>query len=665
MNQASSLTGNESGAPRPGTPAFEAARGMAPDVFESTVAAQLVADGVITLSDLNTARDKSARWATPLGETLVHDGRISSLGWARAVASQLGLPLVDLRAEPSDEALLHPAERADYLRAGVMPWRMLPDGTITVAATRPLSPIVRDWAAIRFPGRRIAYVVTAKFDILWAIQRHFDPHIEAEAREALFDARPDLSAKTTITQGQAIVAWTVLTLLLVGLAVRPLSTAILLSAVVTVLYSGSFLFRFLLTWVGAHRRMDVTVSATEVASLDEAELPSFTVLVPMYKEADVLPILVESMRRLDYPRAKLDVKLVLESDDLETIDAAKALGAESLFEIVRVPPSQPKTKPKACNYALRFARGDYVVVFDAEDIPEPDQLKKVAAVFRSSPPEVVCVQARLNYFNRDDNFLTRMFTLEYSHWFDYLLPGLHELNIPIPLGGTSNHFRTSTLLRVGAWDPYNVTEDADLGVRMTQEGLRVVVVNSTTFEEANGVLGSWINQRSRWIKGYMQTWLVHMRHPLRLRRRLGFTGFWGFQMFIGFPPLTALINPILWAIFLVELVLGAESMRPLFPGVILYLAVFNLLVGNLMYIYFSVMAVAKRRWYRLVPWGLLAPAYWVLHSIAAYKALWQLIVKPHHWEKTTHGTSAGTKDVLAGITQRNAAGRDGERVPAE
>jgi cellulose synthase/poly-beta-1,6-N-acetylglucosamine synthase-like glycosyltransferase len=326
--------------------------------------------------------------------------------------------------------------------------------------------------------------------------------------------------------------------------------------------------------------------------------------------------------------------------------------------MVVVPDSQPKTKPKACNYALRFARGEYVVVFDAEDIPEPDQLKKVAAVFRASPPEVVCVQARLNYFNRDDNFLTRMFTLEYSHWFDYLLPGLHALNIPIPLGGTSNHFRTSTLLGVGAWDPYNVTEDADLGVRMTQEGMRVVVVNSTTFEEANGVLPSWINQRSRWIKGYMQTWLVHMRNPLRLRRRLGFTAFWGFQMFIGFPPLTALVNPILWAIFLIETVLGAESMRPLFPGIILYLAVFNLLVGNMMYMYFSVMAVAKRRWYRLVPWGLLAPAYWVLHSIAAYKALWQLIVNPHHWEKTTHGTSAATRDALAGISERNAADRD-------
>jgi len=624
-----------------------------PDVFDAAVAAQLVADGRITADDVSHARTLSAKWNTELGETLAADGKISALEWGRAVAAQLRLRLVDLAQEPPDPVLIHAAELPDYIRLGVMPWRMQDNGDVIVAATRPLAPDVRRWAAQRFPNRRLSYVVTAKFDIIWAVQRYFDPLIEADAREALFNARPDLSAKTTLTVPQVIITWVVLSILIIAMLLAPLPTAIILSSVITVLYTGAFLFRFLLTWVGAHRRMDVTVSPAEVAALDDADLPVFTVLVPMYREAAVLPILVESIRRMDYPRAKLDVKLVLEAEDVETIDAAKALQAESPFEIIRVPPSQPKTKPKACNYALRFARGEYVVVFDAEDIPDGDQLKKVVAVFRHSPPDVVCIQARLNYYNRDDNFLTRMFTLEYSHWFDYLLPGLHALNIPIPLGGTSNHFRTAALLRLGAWDPYNVTEDADLGVRMTQEGMRCVVVNSTTYEEANGVLGSWINQRSRWIKGYMQTWLVHMRHPLRLRRQLGFSAFWGFQMFIGFPPLTALLNPLLWLTFIVAMVVGPDRLRPLFPGVILYFAVFNLLIGNAMCIYFSLLAVAKRRWYMLVPWGLLAPAYWLLHSVAAYKALWQLIVKPHHWEKTTHGTSATTQANLVNLAAIN------------
>ncbi|MGH7057380.1 MAG: glycosyltransferase family 2 protein, partial [Acetobacteraceae bacterium] len=324
--------------------------------------------------------------------------------------------------------------------------------------------------------------------------------------------------------------------------------------------------------------------------------------------------------------------------------------AEDLFEIIRVPESYPKTKPKACNYAFRFARGDYTVIFDAEDIPEPDQLRKVVALFRASGPEVACIQARLNYFNWNDNFLTRMFTLEYSHWFDYLLPGLHLLRIPIPLGGTSNHFRTKVLQELGGWDPYNVTEDADLGIRLTEAGYRVAVVNSTTFEEATGRLPSWINQRSRWIKGYMQTWLVHMRHPVSLYKRLGFVGFTGFHLFIGFPPFTALINPLLWATFVVSLLIGPSRVAALFPAPVLILAVFDLLIGNAMSIYFNLVAVAKRQWFGLVPWGMLAPLYWALHSIAAYKALAQLIHNPHYWEKTTHGTSARTKEAVAALT---------------
>jgi cellulose synthase/poly-beta-1,6-N-acetylglucosamine synthase-like glycosyltransferase len=439
--------------------------------------------------------------------------------------------------------------------------------------------------------------------------------------------------------------------LLSGLLAAPMPTIIFCSGFVTVFYMLSFGFRFLLTWVGAHNDVDISVTAEVVAALTDEEVPVYTVLVPMYREAEVLPILVHSIRRMDYPRAKLDVKLVLETDDKETIEAAKALRAEGIFEIIRVPTSHPKTKPKACNYALRFARGEYCVVFDAEDMPEPDQLKKAVALFKRSADNVACIQARLNYFNRRENFLTRMFTLEYSNWFDYLLPGLHVLKVPIPLGGTSNHFRTGILRDLGAWDPYNVTEDADLGVRLTQAGYEVAVVNSTTFEEANGVLRSWINQRSRWIKGYMQTWLVHMRQPMRLYRRLGFVGFWGFQFFIGFPVLTSLVNPLLWSTTVIAVVAGADVVNKVFPPPIIYFAMFNLVVGNAMYVYLTMVAAAKRGWFQLMPWALLAPAYWVLHSVAAYKAIWQLIVAPHYWEKTQHGTSSATQQTLAAIAQ--------------
>jgi cellulose synthase/poly-beta-1,6-N-acetylglucosamine synthase-like glycosyltransferase len=257
----------------------------------------------------------------------------------------------------------------------------------------------------------------------------------------------------------------------------------------------------------------------------------------------------------------------------------------------------------------------------------------------------------LNYFNRGENWLTRMFTLEYSQWFDFLLPGLDWLKVPIPLGGTSNHFKLSALRKVGAWDPYNVTEDADLGVRLAQEGYTVGVINSTTFEEANGVLPSWIKQRSRWIKGYMQTWLVHMRRPRHLLRSIGWRGFFSFHLFIGCPPLIMLLNPIMWAVFILSAVLGRTQLAWMFPEPIGTLAAFNLVFANAALIYFGVVAALKRRYLDLVVAGILQPFYWVLHSVAAYKALWQLIYNPHYWEKTEHGSSSVTQATLASIAQ--------------
>ena len=226
-----------------------------------------------------------------------------------------------------------------------------------------------------------------------------------------------------------------------------------------------------------------------------------------------------------------------------------------------MPPSQPQTKPKACNFALRFARGEYLVIYDAEDRPEPDQLRKVVATFRRAPPNTACLQCRLNYFNANENWLTRMFTLDYSLWFDQVLPGLERLNMPIPLGGTSNHFRIDVLRELRAWDPFNVTEDADLGIRLTQKGYRVGVVDSTTFEEASCQAGNWIRQRSRWIKGYMQTLLVHTRRPLHLIRSTGPLGFLGFVFFIGGTVLSGLLNPIFWALYLVWLVAPVDRLR--------------------------------------------------------------------------------------------------------
>jgi cellulose synthase/poly-beta-1,6-N-acetylglucosamine synthase-like glycosyltransferase len=365
----------------------------------------------------------------------------------------------------------------------------------------------------------------------------------------------------------------------------------------------------------------------------------YTVLVPVYREANVVPHLIENLRNLDYPASKLEILLLIEEDDEETLAAAKAARPPETVTFIVVPNGLPKTKPKACNVGLLFARGEFLTIYDAEDRPEPDQLKKAILAFRKGSPDLVCVQAALNYYNATENLLTRMFTLEYSYWFDYVLTGLDRLRLPIPLGGTSNHFRVDRLRELGGWDPFNVTEDADLGIRAAARGYRVGVINSTTWEEANNHVGNWIRQRSRWIKGYLQTVLVHTRHPLRLVRTVGIRNTLGFVLLIGGAPFAFLSLIPLWSLTLTWIVTRTHAFDILFPPVVLYISLFNLLIGNGVMIYLGMLAGFKRRRYQLIPFALLNPFYWILHSIASYKAVWQLITKPFYWEKTRHGLS--------------------------
>lgn len=612
----------------------------------------LVERKLLSLTGLALALRRAAEWGSTLGQTLISSGQVRPMDYYTAIADVYGVRFVDLRAEPIDESLVSVDDRDDYTERHIVPWRKV-DGRLMIATTE-ISPEHFNWGDERFGPDKYDFVITSPFDILWETQKLFRNWDSFFAREALFSWKPEHSAKFTVTTPQKLTLLALAALLAGCLALVPMQTAVFLMALSTTIYTLTFVFKFVLTFVGSSRKADMEFSPEAIAALSDTDLPVYTVLVPMYKEAAVLPLLAKALKGLDYPASKLEVKLVLEEDDTETIDAAKALKLPGTFEIVRVPPSQPKTKPKACNYALQFCRGEFVTIYDAEDQPEADQLKKAVLAFRNGDPKLACVQGRLNYFNRSENWLTRMFTLEYSQWFDFLLPGLDWLKVPIPLGGTSNHFRRAALRKVGAWDPYNVTEDADLGVRLAQEGYTVGVINSTTYEEANGVLPSWIKQRSRWIKGYMQTWLVHMRHPFRLWKSIGTKGFFAFHFFIGAPPFTMLLAPILWAMTVLVWVTHSHDFGWLFPEPFGTMALFNLVIGNLFLVYFGVTAALKRRYYDLVPVGVLLPAYWVLHSIAAYKAFWQLLFNPHYWEKTTHGTSSVTRDALDKVKKEAA-----------
>jgi len=611
----------------------------------ATIGAQLHARGLITLEQIEEALALQKRWGVRFGDVVLARGWVRPVDFYRTLAETFGLPFVDLLKTPPDASLLSEEDADEYARLLLVPWGRV-EGRVMVATADP-GPEAMLFARRRF-GADVRFVVTGKFDVLWTLQREFEERYSRDAVYGLADLDPVNSAKSVVTPSQGLFLYALFTALAAGVAVAPLATLVAANVFMSVFYLGNFLLKATLVWFGADARsVDRKVTDEEVAALEDDDLPVFTVLVPMFREPEVLPILAAALRRLDYPLAKLDIKLVLEAGDHETIDGARGLGLEGVFEIIRVPPSKPQTKPKACNYALNFARGEFLVIFDAEDQPEPDQLKKVVAAFAKASPQTACIQCRLNYFNARENWLTRMFTLDYSLWFDFMLPGLERLGIPIPLGGTSNHFRLDVLRELHAWDPFNVTEDADLGVRLTQKGYRVGVINSTTFEEANCEIGNWIRQRSRWIKGYMQTYLVHMRDPVNLYRSVGPAGFWGFQFFIGGTMLSGILNPVFWSLFVVWLVLGGDVLDPLFPQAVLYMSLFNLLAGNGLFVYLSLLGPVKRGWLDLAPWALTVAAYWALMSVAAYKALWQLVRNPFYWEKTQHGISKVAKQELA------------------
>lgn len=597
----------------------------------------LVQAGLLPQERLEQALELQRRWGSRLGDILLAKGWVNTQAFYGSLARHFDRPFINMMTSPPDFSLIEHRYVTQYLEHLLLPWRK--EGERTLIAMADPTPEAIAFARGVY-GDDLDFVITSKFDIIWMLQRNSNDFLNEASVSGLAQRRPDQSALEVFTGPQLLAIGVVCALLLASGTLWPIATLVALNLCVALLLLCNFGFRAMLIWVAGERRIDIKVTPEMVADLNDQDLPVYTILVPMYKEPNTLPILAAAIRRMDYPLSKLDIKLILEEDDDETINAAKKLGLEGIFEIIRVPHSLPKTKPKACNYALHFARGEYVTIYDAEDKPEADQLKRVLCAFRSAPKHTVCIQARLNYFNSNENWLTRMFTLEYSLWFDFYLPALEALRIPIPLGGTSNHFKMSVLREVNAWDPYNVTEDADLGVRITQLGYRVGVVNSTTFEEANNHVGNWIRQRSRWLKGYMQTYLVHMRRPVDAYRKLGPAGFWGFQFFIGGTIFSTLIVPWLLAMYVFWLFTMTNALSVVFPPLVQYISLTNLLLGNGLFIYITALGAFKRGFFSLIPYALTAPAYWLLMSIAAYKGLWQLIHNPFFWEKTNHGLTS-------------------------
>jgi cellulose synthase/poly-beta-1,6-N-acetylglucosamine synthase-like glycosyltransferase len=443
---------------------------------------------------------------------------------------------------------------------------------------------------------------------------------------------PHFSAKNVLVPWQGFALGVMVTILPLLALWSTAAFLILLHLVTSLLFAGCVLIRV--------RAAKVARPALNFSyRCAEGPYPVYSVMIALYQEADVVPQLVSCIRKLDWPASCLDVMFICEDADVETRMALEAQALGTAFRVITVPAYGPQTKPRALRYALPLAKGEFVVVYDAEDRPHPGQLMEAFSVFQKEPVGTACLQSPLTISNGASGCLTRMFAFEYGALFSGLLPYLARSARFLPLGGTSNHFRRSVLNDIGAWDPYNVTEDADLGTRLFRLGYRVKMLSLPTLEDAPVQFRHWLPQRTRWFKGWFQTWLVHMREPARLYRQLGIANFMIFQWLTIGMLLSAIIYPFMlmemgW---LMATIIASPHHDLSQFGLMMFVIDFaNVILGHLGFIALGKCAARTKSAPDLVPVALMLPWYWTLQSIAAWRALWQLFNKPHFWEKTPH-----------------------------
>ena len=366
-----------------------------------------------------------------------------------------------------------------------------------------------------------------------------------------------------------------------------------------------------------------------LVSLRDHDLPRYSILVPLYDEAEIAPHLLAALNNLDYPIEKLDIILILEMDDIRTRLALQSMALPSQFSIITVPAMGPRTKPKALVAALPFTRGQLVVVYDAEDKPHPLQLREAAARFRAGGLRLGCLQAPLVITNLATGPITKLFALEYAGLFRVLLPAMARFDLPLPLGGTSNHFRREALNSVGGWDAFNVTEDADLGIRLARNGWQVEMLVHPTNEQAVSTPFAWLKQRRRWFKGWMQTMAVCLRQPVTTCCQLGMAGSLGLAITLLACTMIALVHPLFLVAMLTGLIVTELSLQTC-------VTIFLALLGYATNAAIAIIGLTPREKANLTPYVLLIPLYWLALSLAAWLAVFELGKRPFHWDKTAH-----------------------------
>ena len=577
----------------------------------------------------------------PAATVLIRSGTLSQNTYYRQMARELGVSFVQQSPlDPTPISNLPGPEELQYLARvqitnihhstgganfGGREYHLAPDANLLQLLRKHLARSTQVARSIK---------VTSHRSNLNNLIKRSSAELLKNAAESLHQRLPQFSAKHVVTVLQAVC----ILLLIQGIAGLWFTfgtvVTIVLHLFAMALYLGRAAMRFS-AWKGCVG----TDAPPALTPIPDENLTSYSILVALYDEENQVDGLVAALSDIDWPVELLEVKLICEADDDGTLQACqRAINCNRLshFSIVKVPNGQPRTKPKALNYALPLCCGEFVVVYDAEDRPHPHQLKQAFQAFRNGPPNLSCLQAPLVIDNHHEHWLPRLFAIEYSVLFDGLLPALARMKLPLPLGGSSNHFERRTLVNIGAWDPYNVTEDADLGLRLARAGCSTGVLSCPTYESAPIDLDVWMRQRTRWFKGWYQTFLVHTRHLWRLKNDLDPVGFLAFQLMTFGLALSALAYPFLgFNIAAIALDLAKDQV-PVWKKYLLGLDIACIAIGFGVYTLLASRTLALRKMAGLCSSLWLLPIYWMLMSAAAWRALWQLFTCPHKWEKTPH-----------------------------
>lgn len=575
----------------------------------------------------------AARNASDLHDELMNLAKFNDLHYYKKLAELLGLPFI--RHIDPDRIIIRDQKIGTLLRAKIAPSILLyreREGKSSIIVA-PRHSLLREFVVhlCRYPGLRKRIRIASQSELKRALEDCGRTCFTDHATNLLVLKRPEYSARTVANAWQGGLFGALIVALPFSWSSYPIESALLLHGISSIFFLACIYLRISAT------TNEPALGYCKLDSIDWRYAPNYTVLVPLYREGEVVDDLLKALSMIVWPRSKFEVKLICEANDEETLNAIRKSRSLPYFQIVTVPPSHPRTKPKALNYALQSSTGDLVAVYDAEDRPHPHQLIEAWQKFTGSDSNLACVQAPLVIANFRQNALTGLFAFEYAALFRGILPWLANNNRIFPLGGTSNHFRRDILEKVGGWDPYNVTEDADMGLRLVRHGYRISTISRPTLEDAPDNFLDWVKQRTRWYKGWFQTWLVHNRSPAALYRDIGTPSFWLAQILFCGMIVSALVHPLY--LFTISKLLFRCLSGATMSVTDLVLAVIdasNVVLGYSAFLFLGYRTLIAQEKKGFVAVVLRTPLYWLGISLAAWRAVLQIVCKPFLWEKTPH-----------------------------